>query len=195
MYLSYLPIRLKHPDTDWRKTALASQERRRLIWSMRHSVVLLLANDWMRDRSHLRSSIVSVVQSPFRKFPFFWPRGAPGLDPPCKRHRLRPRKAGRWHGVPARVFAPHRGARLRFASRLSILVHGLVRDFLLPPQAQHVARPHKGLRPRLPFQSVGETVGLGLSGSVKYWSEWQDLNLRPPRPERGALPDCATLRH
>ena len=29
---------------------------------------------------------------------------------------------------------------------------------------------------------------------AKYWSEWQDLNLRPPRPERGALPDCATLR-
>ena len=21
-----------------------------------------------------------------------------------------------------------------------------------------------------------------------FWSEWQDLNLRPPRPERGALP-------
>src|SRR5437660_3442374 len=29
---------------------------------------------------------------------------------------------------------------------------------------------------------------------AKWWSEWQDLNLRPPRPERGALPDCATLR-
>ena len=27
-----------------------------------------------------------------------------------------------------------------------------------------------------------------------FWSEWQDLNLRPPRPERGALPGCATLR-
>lgn len=27
------------------------------------------------------------------------------------------------------------------------------------------------------------------------WSEWQDSNLRPPRPERGALPGCATLRH
>ena len=26
------------------------------------------------------------------------------------------------------------------------------------------------------------------------WSEWEDLNLRPPRPERGALPVCATLR-
>ena len=24
---------------------------------------------------------------------------------------------------------------------------------------------------------------------AKYWSEWQDLNLRPPRPERGALPE------
>jgi hypothetical protein len=29
--------------------------------------------------------------------------------------------------------------------------------------------------------------------SAKSWSEWQDLNLRPPRPERGALPDGATL--
>jgi hypothetical protein len=29
----------------------------------------------------------------------------------------------------------------------------------------------------------------------EFWSEWQDLNLRPPRPERGALPDCATLRY
>src|SRR3954469_6653160 len=29
---------------------------------------------------------------------------------------------------------------------------------------------------------------------LRKWSEWQDLNLRPPRPERGALPDCATLR-
>src|SRR5262249_34882047 len=26
------------------------------------------------------------------------------------------------------------------------------------------------------------------------WSEWQDLKLRPPRPQRGALPDCAKLR-
>ena len=35
----------------------------------------------------------------------------------------------------------------------------------------------------------------GRSGkALKCWSEWQDLNLRPPRPERGALPDCATLR-
>ena len=25
-------------------------------------------------------------------------------------------------------------------------------------------------------------------------SEWQDLNLRPPVPKTGALPDCATFR-
>ena len=27
-----------------------------------------------------------------------------------------------------------------------------------------------------------------------YWSEREDSNLRPPAPEAGALPDCATLR-
>ena len=27
------------------------------------------------------------------------------------------------------------------------------------------------------------------------WSEREDSNLRPPDPETGALPDCATLRH
>jgi hypothetical protein len=38
--------------------------------------------------------------------------------------------------------------------------------------------------------------GLGIPTETEWseWSEWQDLNLRPPRPERGALPGCATLR-
>lgn len=27
-----------------------------------------------------------------------------------------------------------------------------------------------------------------------FWSGREDLNLRPPRPERGALPSCATPR-
>jgi integrase len=36
--------------------------------------------------------------------------------------------------------------------------------------------------------SVAETVAGGTERPAKYWSEWQDLNLRPPRPERGALP-------
>jgi hypothetical protein len=51
------------------------------------------------------------------KFPFLAPRGAPGLNPPCKRHRLRPRIARRWHGVPARVLAPHFGARPSLVAR------------------------------------------------------------------------------
>ena len=29
----------------------------------------------------------------------------------------------------------------------------------------------------------------GPKGQGRKWSEWQDSNLRPPRPERGALPD------
>ena len=37
---------------------------------------------------------------------------------------------------------------------------------------------------------------LGWSGlpEGEGWSEWQDSNLRPPAPEAGALPGCATLR-
>jgi hypothetical protein len=38
-------------------------------------------------------------------------------------------------------------------------------------------------------------VGEAADFSGEIWSEWQDLNLRPPRPERGALPGCATLRY
>src|SRR5512136_199573 len=30
---------------------------------------------------------------------------------------------------------------------------------------------------------------------AKEWSGREDLNLRPPGPEPGALPDCATPRH
>ena len=33
--------------------------------------------------------------------------------------------------------------------------------------------------------SVAISVAEAMSNSDKYWSEWQDLNLRPPRPERG----------
>ncbi|SJM32170.1 hypothetical protein BQ8482_250055 [Mesorhizobium delmotii] len=40
---------------------------------------------------------------------------------------------------------------------------------------------------------VGGSFGKKLSACF-FWSEWQDLNLRPHRPERCALPGCATLR-
>ena len=47
--------------------------------------------------------------------------------------------------------------------------------------------------------SVPEVVPDGTGNLAKYWSEWQDLNLRPPRPERGvfgrAMKRLALLAH
>ena len=41
----------------------------------------------------------------------------------------------------------------------------------------------------------GVTLSLRLRGAiVRHESEWKDSNLRPPGPEPGALPGCATLR-
>jgi hypothetical protein len=40
----------------------------------------------------------------------------------------------------------------------------------------------------------GAAIGAGESFDFSlYWSEWQDLNLRPPRPERGALSSAAAV--
>ena len=59
------------------------------------------------------------------------------------------------------------------------------------------------IQPRAFAQTVAITVALSwnhfvsrrhqIDRSGEFWrlQEWQDLNLRPPRPERGALPDCA----
>jgi len=37
----------------------------------------------------------------------------------------------------------------------------------------------------LNYVSVAILVAAAIQNSAKYWSEWQDFNLRPPRPERG----------
>jgi hypothetical protein len=81
------------PHADWSTTRLVSNGRQRVVRF--HRVASVLVNDRTRDRSHLRSSIASAVQSPSLKVPFCAPRCAPGVNPPCKRHRLRPRIAGR----------------------------------------------------------------------------------------------------
>jgi hypothetical protein len=39
-----------------------------------------------------------------------------------------------------------------------------------------------------PRETVPQSVPVNILISAKCWSEWQDLNLRPPRPERSALP-------
>jgi hypothetical protein len=59
-------------DQPGRGILFATTNNDRLV---RHSVVPFLANDRTRDRSHLRSLIASLVQSPFLKFPFMAPRG------------------------------------------------------------------------------------------------------------------------
>ena len=42
---------------------------------------------------------------------------------------------------------------------------------------------------KMHMQGVAQGVAKLIWILAKCWSEWQDLNLRPPRPERGALPD------
>jgi hypothetical protein len=120
-----------------------------------------VAKDLRRDRSHLRSAIASVVQSPVLKFPFLKPRGAPGLNPPCNRHRRRPRMAGRWQASPARVSAPQRGARLRFLRRtLRSWSMRLSANFCRPPSLSAAGALETRLAgdqsvvPRRPSQSV-----------------------------------------
>src|SRR5215831_6665290 len=36
-------------------------------------------------------------------------------------------------------------------------------------------------------EALAEPLAVIVGNDAKCWSEWQDLNLRPPRPERGAL--------
>ena len=42
------------------------------------------------------------------------------------------------------------------------------------------------------FQTTGCVIS---ADDLKEWSERPDLNRRPPHPQCGALPGCATLRH
>ena len=49
-------------------------------------------------------------------------------------------------------------------------------------------------KPRLPLCLLGKRGLFHRCPEVKRWSGWQDLNLRPRRPERRALATCATPR-
>ncbi len=44
-------------------------------------------------------------------------------------------------------------------------------------------------------QTTRQRPGSVPPGLHQDWSEWRDSNSRPPAPEAGALPGCATLRH
>ena len=85
------------------------------------------------------------------------------------------------------VDAPAQGRLRRRTARL--------RESALLDPADWRRRPLLGFSRDLPLRA-GESYAVRFLETIKWkdWSEWQDLNLRPPRPERGALPDCATLR-
>ena len=66
-------------------------------------------------------SSASAERSPcFQAFRLFL--GAPGLVPPCIRHRRLPLTTGERHSAPDRVFAPQRGALARFSGCMGLSV-------------------------------------------------------------------------
>ena len=69
--------------------------------------------------------------------------------------------------------------------------------FLLPAKKRFGGGAVKNHRPQKSPQSMRAFIVLGACGKCDktgIWSERQDSNLRPSRPERDALPSCATLR-
>ncbi len=93
-------------------------------------------------------------------------------------------------GAAFRRPATHRRAFMASADRTGPRGCGIDRSLArkLTSPANRAHTQADGLGRSLRSDGFGDFSG-------KEWSEWQDLNLRPPRPERGALPGCATLRH
>ena len=54
--------------------------------------------------------------------------------------------------------------------------------------------PNRALPRRQNMRDASHTEDVLLWDCREFWSEREDSNLRPPAPEAGALPDCATLR-
>jgi hypothetical protein len=42
-------------------------------------------------------------------------------------------------------------------------------------------------------KDLADRLAVGVTVGAKYWSEWQDLNLRPPRPERVLPPEILMI--
>src|SRR5262245_35731160 len=62
---------------------------------------------------------------------------------------------------------------------ISVRIRGLRRGRHSPTEPEVLASSN---------QTLADPLADAIKIFAKYWSEWQDLNLRPPRPERGALP-------
>jgi hypothetical protein len=80
--------------------------------------------------------------------------------------------------------SPHQGGRRRHLDRQ---LHAL-RSRIHRSGAENLATPRQPVRPEVVTHVLGTFCRPCVrAGQVKYWSEWQDLNLRPPRPERGSF--------
>jgi hypothetical protein len=105
----------------------------------------------------------------------------------ASRHKLLPLEGGK---KALSSSTPFSGRTIKQTSTSLLRIALETQHIDLPDAAVLVSVPITVPVEPAPFQRIQETPIF--PGFV--WSEWQDLNLRPPRPERGALPDCATLR-
>jgi hypothetical protein len=84
----------------------------------------------------------------------------------------------------------------RMMNELLDMIETNARQQCVPRQCSHLAGHHAT---RTYYGRVSWAVSWAASivdsaNRLKHWSEWQDLNLRPPRPERGALPSARASR-
>jgi hypothetical protein len=104
---------------------------------------------------------------------------------------LQPDCIGRSPAPPSGLEPETCGLEVRCSIQLSYRGRGLVQ----PPEGDPFERV-KGIEPSPPAWKAG---ALPLSYTrdhvhCKCWSGWSDLNRRPRRPKRRALPSCATAR-
>lgn len=85
--------------------------------------------------------------------------------------------------------APGPSRELRRSRQYCRLLAGLATTKTPPPWINRLPRRLGDGRMRISLWGF-----FGKKINILSWSEWSDSNTRPPRPERGALPDCATLR-
>ena len=79
-----------------------------------------------------------------------------------------------------------------FCRRAPCLRHFIGHSF--GTSGKHQPVPMIGISPKTRKGNQLSLIPLG-SFSLKCWSGWKDLNLRPLEPHSSALPDCATSRH
>jgi hypothetical protein len=123
-----------------------------------------------------------IKLTPILVYPRGWPITAP----------LAAAQGRRWHAVPARVSAPHRGARLRFLRRLSTPWSMGLSAFFLPPLRLSVALCKFGIGNPSPEDAVhnAQAVLTSLTASLDGAQTSPPLSLLVRRVALAALGRC-----